>query len=136
MRDLANLTFMSLIYRICTEFMISLKMTDCLFNARANSASHLTAPSARGGPRFSGDWATCLALLTPGAESSEQCRLKRQQLVIKQTSYCRYSAVSVNTLDIEKFEAALQLSYRFLKEPVTMLTGHKYYPNSIADPNI
>ena len=35
------------------------------------SASHLTlSPSARGGPRFSGDRATCLALLTLGAESS------------------------------------------------------------------
>ena len=51
--------------------MVNLKITDCLFDARANSASHLTrSPSARDGPRFSGDRATCLALLTLGAESS------------------------------------------------------------------
>ena len=51
--------------------MINSKMTDSLFDARANTASHLTRyPSARGGPRFSGDRATCLALLTLDAESS------------------------------------------------------------------
>jgi len=51
--------------------MVDPAMTDCLFDARANSASHLTlSPSARGGPRFSGDRVTCLALLTLGAESS------------------------------------------------------------------
>ena len=42
-------------YSFCGKFMVNPEMTDCLFDARANSASHLTlAPSARGGPRFSG----------------------------------------------------------------------------------
>jgi len=51
--------------------MFNSKMTDCLFDARANIASHLTqSPSARGGPRFSGDRVTCLALLALGDESS------------------------------------------------------------------
>ena len=56
--------------------MINPEMTDCLFDSKANSASHLTrSPSARGGPRFSGDRATCLAPVftkagIPGAESS------------------------------------------------------------------
>ena len=51
--------------------MFNSKMIDSLFDARANTASHLTlTPSARGGPRFSGDRATCLALLTLDAESS------------------------------------------------------------------
>ena len=51
--------------------MFNSKMTDCLFDARASSASHLTrSPSARSGLRFSGDKVTCLALLTLNAESS------------------------------------------------------------------
>ena len=55
----------------CGEFMVNPEITDCLFDARVNSASHLTlSPSARGRPRFSGDWATCLALLTLGTEFS------------------------------------------------------------------
>ena len=62
---------MSLFVTLESEFMVKTKMTNCLFDARANSASHLTlAPSARGGPRFSGARVTCLALLTLGAESS------------------------------------------------------------------
>ena len=68
--------------------MFNSKMADCLFDASANSASHLTlSPSARGGPRFSGDRATCLALLTLGAESSRimqakvQARSRNQEVV-------------------------------------------------------
>ena len=58
-------------YSFCGEFMVDPEMTDCLFDARANSASHLTrSPSARSGPRFSVDSATGLALLTLDAESS------------------------------------------------------------------
>ena len=63
--------FYVFIQGFCGESMVNPEMTDCLFGARADSASHLTpSPSARGGPRFSGDRATCLALLTLGDESS------------------------------------------------------------------
>ena len=66
-----DLSLMSLFAALAVNLCSNLKIADCLFDAKANSASHLTlSPSARGGSRFSGDRATCLALLTLGDESS------------------------------------------------------------------
>lgn len=47
--------FYLFIYQACSELMIKTKMTECLFNARANSASHLTRPPGAWRAKRQGD---------------------------------------------------------------------------------
>ena len=44
--------------------MVDPEMTDCLFDARANSAKQVTlSPEKRGTPRAEGDWVRCDAIV-------------------------------------------------------------------------